>query len=228
VRVIACLAEGLGIRATTRVCEVALNTVLHWLMEAAEQLQAFTSYCLCDVHVTQHQLAELSAVIRALRNGELSEENALERLERSRRWAGMAIDPESKLLAIAVGPRALEMPQRVVHHVVGVLAPGCAPAWFSDGFKGYLPAIVGHCGCWVHPERRQVRGPVPKSRWKRSAAPHRALRLQGDVTHGVASFASRAVSLRSTGLAAVCCRRARVARQSLSAVWSSSCGGYPR
>ena len=39
VRVLACLAEGLGIRATARVFEVAPNTVLHWLAEAAEQLR---------------------------------------------------------------------------------------------------------------------------------------------------------------------------------------------
>src|SRR5262245_58774171 len=39
VRVLACLAEGLGIRATARVCEVDPNTVLHWLVEAVAQLQ---------------------------------------------------------------------------------------------------------------------------------------------------------------------------------------------
>ena len=39
VRVLACLAEGLGIRATARVFEVDPNTVLHWLVEAAEQLR---------------------------------------------------------------------------------------------------------------------------------------------------------------------------------------------
>src|SRR5215813_12578157 len=44
VRVLACLAEGLGIRATARVFEVAPNTVLHWLIEAAEQLRAFSAY----------------------------------------------------------------------------------------------------------------------------------------------------------------------------------------
>ena len=41
VRVLACLAEGLGIRATARVFEVAPNTVLHGLAEAAEPLRAF-------------------------------------------------------------------------------------------------------------------------------------------------------------------------------------------
>src|SRR5215468_1532796 len=37
VRVLACLAEGCGIRATARVCAVAPTTVWHWLVEAAEQ-----------------------------------------------------------------------------------------------------------------------------------------------------------------------------------------------
>src|SRR5262249_49544822 len=40
VRVIACLAEGLGSRGTARVFEVDPNTVLQWLGEAADQLQA--------------------------------------------------------------------------------------------------------------------------------------------------------------------------------------------
>jgi transposase-like protein len=65
VRVLACLAEGLGIRATARVFEVAPHTVLHWLVEAAEQLQAFSSYFLCEVHVQQLQLDELYAVLSA-------------------------------------------------------------------------------------------------------------------------------------------------------------------
>ncbi len=53
VRVLACLAEGVGIRATARVFEVDPNTVLHWLVEAAEQLRAFSCYFLCEVHVQQ-------------------------------------------------------------------------------------------------------------------------------------------------------------------------------
>jgi IS1 family transposase len=156
----------LGIRGTARVFEVDPNTVLHWLVEAAGQLQAFAQYFLCDVHVRQVQLDELYAVLRGVKAGEISTEQAIKRLERSRYWVWTAIDPENKvLLAIAVGPRTLAMAQRVVHHVVGVLAPRCVPTWLSDGFKGYLPAIVGHCGGWVHPVRHQGKGPWPKPRW---------------------------------------------------------------
>src|SRR5207244_13199368 len=66
VRVLACLAEGLGIRAIARVFEVDPNTVLHWLVEAADQLRAFSAYFLCDLHVEQLHLDEVYAVLRGL------------------------------------------------------------------------------------------------------------------------------------------------------------------
>jgi len=59
VHVLACWAEGLGRRATARVFEVAPHTVLHWLVEAAEQLKAFAASFLCNIHVHQLQLDEL-------------------------------------------------------------------------------------------------------------------------------------------------------------------------
>ncbi len=86
VRVLACLAEGLGIRATARVFEVAPHTVLQWLSEAAEQLRAFCAYFLCDLHLEQLQLDELYAVLRALKAGEISEDEAIKGLERSPHW----------------------------------------------------------------------------------------------------------------------------------------------
>ena len=82
VRVLACLADGLGIRATARVFEVAPNTVLHWLVEAAEQRRAFSAYFLCARHVEQLQLDELYAVLRDLQAGTISDDEAIERLER--------------------------------------------------------------------------------------------------------------------------------------------------
>src|SRR4029453_9136125 len=70
VHVLACWAEGLGMRATARVFEVDPNTVLGWLVEAAEQLKAFAHYFLCEVHLEQLQLDELYAVLRDLKAGE--------------------------------------------------------------------------------------------------------------------------------------------------------------
>jgi len=130
------LAEGLGIRAVARVFEVDPNTVLGWLVDAAEHLQAFSRHFLHNVHVTQVQLDELYALLRAVKDGEVSEAEAIQRLSRSPHWVWAAIDPVSKLLlALDVGDRTLAMAQCVVHQVVQVLAPGCVPLFLTDGFK---------------------------------------------------------------------------------------------
>jgi transposase-like protein len=166
VHVLACLAEGLGIRATARVFEVDANTVLHWLIEAAEHLRVFSASFLCDLHVKQLQLDELYAVLSAVKDGEITEAKAIKRLSRSPQWVWVAMDPESKLLlTIEVGDRTLAMAQRVVHHVAQVLAPDCAPLFVTDGFREYMTALVTHYGYWLQPPRRQVTGPKPKPRW---------------------------------------------------------------
>src|SRR5712691_2994721 len=160
------LAEGLGIRAVARVFEVDPNTVLAWLVEVADHAAAFSQYFLHDVRVTQVQLDELFALLSAVKTGEVSKAEALERLERSPRWVWVAMDPESKLLlAIDVGNRTLAMAQRVVHQVVQVLAPDCAPLFLTDGLKEYTTALLAHYGYWVQSPRRQAQGPAPKPRW---------------------------------------------------------------
>jgi IS1 family transposase len=166
VRVIACLAEGVGIRGTARVFEVAPNTVLQWLVEAAEPLQAFSRHFLHDMRVNQVQLDELFALLSAVKDGEVSEAEAITRLERTPQWVWVALDPESKvLLAIDVGDRTLAMAQRVVHQVVQGLAPDCAPLFLTDGLKEYMTALLTHYGQWVQCPRRQATGPAPKPRW---------------------------------------------------------------
>ena len=121
VRVLACLAEGLGIRATARVFEVEAKTVLQWLGEAAEQLRALSCYFLCDVHGEQLQLDELYAVLRDRQAGAISDDEAIRRLERSPYWVWTAMDPTRTLLVVVdVGSRTLAMAQRVVHQVTQV------------------------------------------------------------------------------------------------------------
>jgi hypothetical protein len=198
VRVLACLAEGLGIRATARVFEVNPTTVLHWLVEAAEQLRTFSCAFLCEVHVQQLQLDELYAVLRDLKAGEISDDAAIQRLERSPAWVWTAMAPQSKLLVVVdVGTRTLAMAQRVVHQVTRVLAPGCVPLFLTDGLKDYATALLTHFGSWRHPERHQDKGPRPKPRWSPLPAllyaqvikSYRRRRLVG-VTHRVV-FGSR-------------------------------------
>jgi hypothetical protein len=148
------------------VLEVDPHTVLQWLVEAAEQLRAFSQHFLHDVRVRQVQRDELFALLSAVKDGEVSEAEAIERLERSPQWVWVAVDPESKrLLALDVGDRTRAMAPRVVHHVAQVLAPACAPVFLPDGFREYLTALLTHYGPWVQLPRRQATGPAPKPHW---------------------------------------------------------------
>ena len=75
-------------------------------------------------------------MLSAVKDREMSAEEAIQRLSRSPHWVWTAIDPQSKLLlAIAVGPRTRAMAQCFVHQVVQGLAPGCVPLFLTDGFK---------------------------------------------------------------------------------------------
>jgi len=156
-------AEGVGIRAVARVFAVDPNTVLAWVVEVAEHAAAFSRSFLYDGRVTQVQLDELFALLSAVKDGEVSEAEAVQRLSRSPHWVWAAMDPESKLLlALNMGDRALAMAQRVVHQVVQVLAPGGVPLFLTDGFKEYTTALLTHFGRWVQPTRCQTTGPIPK------------------------------------------------------------------
>jgi len=137
-----------------------------WLVEATEQLHAFSAYFLHELHLNQMQLDELDAVLNAVRDVGMSAAEAIERFSRAPHWVWTAIDPESKLLlAVNVGDRTLAMAPWVVHQVVQRLAPDCVLLFLTDGFREYLTALVTHCGHWVQPPRRQARGAAPQPRW---------------------------------------------------------------
>jgi transposase-like protein len=164
---LAALAEGLGIRAVARVFEVDPNTVLGWLVDAAEHLEAFSRYGLQDVHVEQVQIDELFALLSIVKDRDITKAEAVKRLSRSPHWVWVAMDPVSKLiLAVDIGERTLALAQRLVHQLTQVLAPDCAPLFLTDGFREYLTALVTHYGQWMPPERRQDTGRAPKPRWR--------------------------------------------------------------
>lgn len=162
----AALAEGLGIRAVARVFEAAPNTVLGWLVEAAEHLEAFSRYFLHDVDVEQGQMDELFALLSAVKDGEVTEAKAIQRLSRSPHWVWVAMDPVCKLiLTVDVGERTLAMAQRLVPQLIEGLAPACTPLFLTDGLRDSLTAFVPHYGHWMHPERHEAKGPQPRLRW---------------------------------------------------------------
>jgi hypothetical protein len=89
------------------------------LVEAAEQLKAFSAYFLRELPLNQVQLDELYTVLSAVRDSDMSEAEAIERLSCSPHWVWTAIDPKSKLLlSVQVGERTLAMAQAVLHQIV--------------------------------------------------------------------------------------------------------------
>jgi transposase-like protein len=105
-------------------------------------------------------------LVSAVKVGDVSESEAMQRLSRAPHWVWVAIDPVSKLLlTIDVGERTLAMAQCMIHQVMQILAPGCLPLFLTDGFKEYATALLTHCGHWVQPPRHHAQGAAPKPRW---------------------------------------------------------------
>src|SRR3954471_19845402 len=105
-------------RAVARGFEVDPNTVLPWLVDAADHLHVFAQDCLHDVRVTPVQLDALYARLRAVQDGEVHEAEALKRPSHSSHGVWVALDPVSKLLlTINVGDRTLAVAPGGVHQV---------------------------------------------------------------------------------------------------------------
>jgi hypothetical protein len=83
VRVVAAMAEGLGVGAVARVFDVDPNTVRTWLSLAADQLAAFFCALLHDVHITQVRLDEFCAWVSAGQGAQGSKVEAREHCPRS-------------------------------------------------------------------------------------------------------------------------------------------------
>ena len=157
---IAALAEGVGIRAVARVFAVDPNTVLNWLVEAAEHLATFSRAFLQDVHVEQVQMDELFALLSAVKDGEVTEAEAIKRLSRSPHWVWVAMDPVCKLiLTIDIGERTLAMAQRLVHQMTQVLTPDCAPLFLTDGFRESLTRSLRITASGGNPNADRPKGP---------------------------------------------------------------------
>ena len=161
------VAAGLGRRAIARVCAGAPNTVLAWWVEAADHLKAFSPSVLHAVRRPQVPLDELSALLRAVKEGDGSEAAARTRLARSPPWGWGAIAPVSQLrLALDVGDRPLAMAPPVLHQGGQGWAPGGVPLVLTDGGKAYPTAWLAHGGPWGQRPRRQAPEPAPPPRWR--------------------------------------------------------------
>jgi transposase-like protein len=117
-------------------------TVLEWLRRAAQKADEINAHLLRELPVTQVQLDEMWNFIKrthAQQAGPDGESTAWS--EDGRQWVWISFAPEFRLiLAAFVGPRtfdsALQLMQMTAAGVWGV------PCFLSDGFSGYLAAVI--------------------------------------------------------------------------------------
>jgi len=157
------LAEGLGIRAVTRIHGVEPDTVLEWLKKAGQHCQALSEYMMQELNVTQVQLDELWTFVR-------KKERTLKEWEKLHSewgdtWVWVAFDPVHKLvIAVLVGEHSEEEAIGFVARLRVRLADACQPLLTSDSLPHYVGAILQVFGVWVQPQRKGNRGRFPKPR----------------------------------------------------------------
>ena len=159
-QILTALAEGLGIRATSRVFGLVPETILAWVSEAGPQLALFHQYHSRQLELEQVQLDELYGVLRGWQAGEVSANTAIAALEphRTSRWLWTAIDPTRKFwLAAVVGERTAAAAWQIVHQVAGMLQAECVPLFVTDGNRAYEQPLLSHFGQWQAPTAGQRR-----------------------------------------------------------------------
>ena len=84
-------------------------------------------------------------------------------------WLWVALEAESKLMPVLkLGPRTQEVAHGVVHSLAEMLAPGCVPAFTSDGPNHYFYSLTAHFGEWQETEEGKVRWVVAPNSCMRS------------------------------------------------------------
>jgi len=74
-------------------------------------------------------------------------------------WLWVGLDPVKKVIpTFHLGPRTTEAAMHFVDQLGQVLAPGCVPAFTTDGLRAYFYALTAHFGQW-HRELGQRKAP---------------------------------------------------------------------
>ena len=162
-RAMACLCEGMGIRATARVFVVKPDTILHWLRQAGQHCEMVSAYLMRNLHVEQVQLDELWTFV-------FKKEKTLSAWEKLHTeygdtWVWTALDPTHKLvLSLVVGEHEEEQALNLLEKLKAVIVNGCLPLLVSDQLPHYVQAVLKVFGRWVQPQRNGCSGRFPNPR----------------------------------------------------------------
>lgn len=131
------LAEGIDEATLVRFTGHGEATLSRWLTRAGEHSERLHQVLFVNLTLDYIQVDELKAPIIG------DKEN----------WLWAAIEPVSKIVpAIHVGKRSTDEAMIFIHLLVLCLAPGCVPAFTSDGLRQYFYALTAHFGHWRFPQ----------------------------------------------------------------------------
>ena len=128
------LANGCDLSVLVHCTPHAEATVTRWLERMGRHSQRLHGRMFQQLIFPLLQLDELYARVR--REGV--------------QWLWVALDPVTKVIpTLHLGPRTTGAAMHFVHQVGQVLAPGCVPAFTTDGLRAYFYALTAHFGQWV-------------------------------------------------------------------------------
>lgn len=135
VLVLLLLANGCDLSVLVRCTPHTEATVTRWLARMGRHSQRLHGRMFQQLVFPLLQLDELHARVR--REGV--------------QWLWVALDPVTKVIpTLHLGPRTTEAAMHFVHQLVQSLAPGCVPAFTTDGLRAYFYALTAHFGYWTH------------------------------------------------------------------------------
>jgi IS1 family transposase len=136
-RILSCLVEGCSLRATARLCDVAINTVVKLQIEAGIACEEFQDRTFRNLNCKRLECDEIWSFVGAKEKNASAEKKAKGWGDI---WTWTAIDAESKLIPCwHVGERDGGAAYEFMHDLAGRLAHRVQLT--TDGHKPYLSAV---------------------------------------------------------------------------------------
>jgi IS1 family transposase len=154
------LAEGMSLRATSRIFEVDKDTIALWLNRAGTHCKAVMASLWHDLPLRECQRDELWTFLYK-KEGNLDFLELLAR-EYGDGWVWICFEARLKLIpAFVSGKRTQEHANELIR-LVKERSDGQVPFFPSDQLPHYTEALLAHYGIWYQPERKGSRGRFPQ------------------------------------------------------------------
>ena len=146
VQILRCLVDGNSIRATARICDVAINTVVKLLCDVGKASSHYQDKIFYNLPCKRLQCDEIWSFVYA------KEKNAPEKMKLRGKagdvWTWTAIDADTKLVpSWHIGPRDATSAYHFMHDLAKRLKNRVQLT--TDGHKAYLNAVENAFGCEI-------------------------------------------------------------------------------